>query len=75
MLEKTAIPESQARGLNVEQKHDGGWTGPIVMLVASLISYIDRQTLAVLSPTILADTRLTAADFSVVLRSFRFLIC
>jgi ACS family hexuronate transporter-like MFS transporter len=44
--------------------------GPIVMLAATLISYIDRQTLAVLSPMILRDTGLTAGDFGVVLSFF-----
>ncbi|HTA45561.1 MAG TPA: MFS transporter [Bryobacteraceae bacterium] len=70
MLEKTVIPELEARTLNLPAKQKGGWTGPVVMLVATLISYIDRQTLAVLSPMILADTHLTAEDFSVVLSFF-----
>lgn len=70
MLEKTAVATPHARAVNPDARPDGGWTGPIVMLAASLISYIDRQTLAVLSPMILADTRLTAEDFSVVLSFF-----
>jgi len=40
------------------------------MLVATLISYIDRQTLAVLSPMILKDTGLTAGDFGTILSFF-----
>lgn len=47
-----------------------GWTGPLVILVATLISYIDRQALAVLAPTILKDTGLTASDFGVILSYF-----
>ena len=48
----------------------GGWTGPIVMLIATLVSYIDRQALAVLAPTILKDTGLNAGDFGAIVLSF-----
>lgn len=70
MPENTAVPDTQASVLNTNKQRDGGWLGPVVMLAATLISYIDRQTLAVLSPMILADTHLTAEDFSVVLSFF-----
>jgi ACS family hexuronate transporter-like MFS transporter len=40
------------------------------MLAATLISYVDRQTLAVLSPMILKDTGLTAGDFGTILSFF-----
>lgn len=48
----------------------GGWTGPFVILVATLISYIDRQALSSLAPTILKETGLTATDFGVILSFF-----
>lgn len=70
VLEKTATPDPIARTPSDGGKQYGGWTGPVAMLAATLISYVDRQTLAVLSPMILADTRLTAQDFSVVLSFF-----
>src|SRR5580692_2318969 len=46
------------------------WTGPLVMFLATLISYVDRQTLSVLAPTILPDVHLTATDFSYALSAF-----
>lgn len=46
------------------------WAGPAVMFLATLISYIDRQTLSVLAPTILPDVHLTATDFSYALSAF-----
>src|SRR5271154_1186772 len=48
----------------------GGWTGPLAMLIVTLISYVDRQTLAVLAPMILKDTGLNAADFGAILSFF-----
>src|SRR4051812_40608728 len=46
------------------------WAGPIVMFLATLISYIDRQTLSVLAPTILPDVHLNATDFGYTLSAF-----
>jgi len=46
------------------------WTGPFVMFLATLISYIDRQTLSVLAPTILPDVNMTATDFGYTLSAF-----
>ena len=47
------------------------WTAPVTIMVATLLSYIDRQTLAVLSPTILKDTGLTASDYTDALTAFQ----
>src|ERR1043165_715589 len=33
------------------------WAPPVMMLLVSFISYLDRNTLAVLAPTILKETR------------------
>jgi MFS transporter, ACS family, hexuronate transporter len=52
------------------QKGVAVWTGPFVMFLATLISYIDRQTLSVLAPTILPDVGLTATDFGYTLSAF-----
>ena len=46
------------------------WMGPFVMFLATLISYIDRQTLSVLAPTILPDVNMTATDFGYTLSAF-----
>jgi ACS family hexuronate transporter-like MFS transporter len=40
------------------------------MLLVSLISYIDRNTLALLSPTILAETGLTVEQYGWIISSF-----
>ena len=40
------------------------------MFLATLISYVDRQTLAVLAPTILPDVHLNATDFGYALSAF-----
>jgi hypothetical protein len=38
------------------------WIAPTTIMLATLLSYIDRQVLAVLAPTILLDTGLNAND-------------
>jgi ACS family hexuronate transporter-like MFS transporter len=40
------------------------------MMLCTLLGYIDRQVLAVLSPTILADTAMTAADYGLAVSAF-----
>lgn len=40
------------------------WVAPTTMMVCTLLSYIDRQVLAVLSPTILADTGLSQSQYT-----------
>jgi ACS family hexuronate transporter-like MFS transporter len=40
------------------------WVAPTTMMVCTLLSYIDRQTLAALSPTILKETGLTQAQYT-----------
>ena len=35
------------------------WVAPTTMMLCTLLGYIDRQVLAALSPTILADTGMT----------------
>lgn len=46
------------------------WTVSVVMMVCSWLSYVDRQILAVLSPTILADTQMSAQDYATVVSAF-----
>ena len=46
------------------------WTIAIVMMVCSWLSYVDRQILAVLSPTILGETGLTAQSYATVVSAF-----
>jgi ACS family hexuronate transporter-like MFS transporter len=47
------------------------WVAPATIMLSTLLSYIDRQTLAVLSPTILQDTGLSASAFADALAVFQ----
>ena len=40
------------------------WVPCLGMALCSWLSFVDRQVLAILSPTILAETGLTAQDFT-----------
>ncbi|MCS6951391.1 MAG: MFS transporter [Bryobacterales bacterium] len=46
------------------------WIPALSMLAVSLISYIDRNTLALLAPTILEETGLTATQYGWVISAF-----
>ncbi|MEJ5368011.1 MAG: MFS transporter [Bryobacteraceae bacterium] len=46
------------------------WAPAATMLLASLISYIDRNTLALLAPTILAECRLSAEQYGWIVSCF-----
>lgn len=46
------------------------WTASFVMMACSWLSYVDRQILAVLSPTILSDTGMSAESYATVVSAF-----
>jgi len=46
------------------------WLPAATMLLVSLISYIDRNTLALLAPTILKDTGLSAEQYGFIISAF-----
>lgn len=46
------------------------WVPAVSMLFVSLISYIDRTTLALLAPTILHDTRLSNQQYGYIILAF-----
>jgi ACS family hexuronate transporter-like MFS transporter len=46
------------------------WIPCVVMAFAQWLSLLDRQIIAVLSPTIIADTNLTAQDYAAVISVF-----
>jgi hypothetical protein len=46
------------------------WMASLVIMLCSWLSYVDRQTLAVLSPMILRDTGLSIAAFSDAVSAF-----
>ena len=46
------------------------WLSTVSMLLVSLISYIDRNTLALLAPAILAETGLSAEQYGYIISAF-----
>jgi ACS family hexuronate transporter-like MFS transporter len=46
------------------------WIAPTAMMLSTLLSYIDRQTLAALSPMILKDTGLSAGEYGNAIAAF-----
>jgi ACS family hexuronate transporter-like MFS transporter len=48
------------------------WVAPATIMLCTLLAYIDRQVLAVLSPTILQDTGLTASQYANAISAFSF---
>lgn len=48
------------------------WSPALTMMAVSVISYIDRSTLAVLIPSIMRDTGMTATEYGTVVSAFSF---
>src|SRR5579883_3177616 len=48
------------------------WWPAIVMMLGTLLSYLDRQILALLSPTILKETHLSAQAFTETISAFSY---
>ena len=46
------------------------WVASVAMMVCSWLSYVDRQILAVLSPTILSDTHHNAQSYGEIVSAF-----
>ena len=46
------------------------WVPALSMTLVSMISYIDRNTLALLAPTILRDTHLSAEQYGLIISAF-----
>jgi MFS transporter, ACS family, aldohexuronate transporter len=46
------------------------WAPTVAMMLVSLISYVDRNTLALLSPAILAETGLSAQQYGYIISAF-----
>jgi MFS transporter, ACS family, hexuronate transporter len=46
------------------------WIPTVAMMLLSLLSYVDRNVLALLSPTILRETRLDAEDYGWIISAF-----
>ncbi|WP_394823573.1 MFS transporter [Pendulispora albinea] len=48
------------------------WLPTVAMMLVSIVSYIDRNTLAILSPTILRETNLSAEQYGWIISAFSF---
>jgi len=48
------------------------WVPTAAMMLLSLLSYVDRNVLAILSPTILRETRMSAQQYGWVISAFSF---
>lgn len=46
------------------------WLPTVAMMFVSLLSYVDRNSLAILSPTILKDTGLSATEYGWIITAF-----
>lgn len=57
------------RGLILNRNHDH-WLPSISMWLVSLISYIDRNTIAILAPVILRETHLSAEQYGFIISCF-----
>jgi ACS family hexuronate transporter-like MFS transporter len=64
----SALPSSTAAEPAAERP--ARWTPVILMMLASFVSYLDRNTLAVLAPTILASTNMTAEQYGFAVSCF-----
>jgi ACS family hexuronate transporter-like MFS transporter len=62
----TALPPASAAGRGDWRR----WVPTTSMLLVSLISYIDRNTLALLAPTILRETNLTGEQYGFIISAF-----
>src|SRR3954447_20987809 len=51
------------------------WIPAATMLAVSLISYIDRNTLAILAPTILRETGLSGEQYGFIISAFSIAYC
>jgi len=63
-------PQDIARDPSHHAALSGAWWPVVIMFACSLLSYMDRQILAVLSPMILTDLNLNAQRYSEILSAF-----
>ena len=58
--------------MNDSEKSPFIWWPAIVMMLGTVLSYMDRQVLALLSPMILRDTHMSAQNYGEVVSAFSF---
>lgn len=57
-------------GTVIEKDGVGRWIPAIAMMLVSIISYVDRATLALLSPTILKETHMSGQQYGWIISGF-----
>src|SRR5579864_1066301 len=74
MVASKAMSTSRSAGVSLAQPRLAAnwriWVASVAMMLCSWLSYVDRQILAVLSPTILKDTGMTAQSYAEVVSAF-----
>jgi ACS family hexuronate transporter-like MFS transporter len=71
MIRRSPMPTRSASSLAADPRSTShSWWPVTMMLACSLLSYMDRQILAVLSPMILADLKLNAEKYAEIISSF-----
>src|SRR3984957_11370067 len=75
MTQTTATPPAKSGGSTTAENSSRQtawlmWWPVTMMLGCSLLSYMDRQILAVLSPMILADLKLNAQKYGEIISAF-----
>ena len=73
MVSDIGISPAETTGANARPVAWTMWVPSVAMMLSSLLSYIDRQTLAVLSPTILRDTRMSDGAYANAMAVFSIL--
>src|ERR1700728_2222712 len=71
MIRRSPMPTRSASSIVADPRNTShSWWPVTMMLACSLLSYMDRQILAVLSPIILADLKLNAEKYAEIISSF-----
>jgi ACS family hexuronate transporter-like MFS transporter len=65
LVSSTPIPQRSAPATELRR-----WIPAASMMLVSLISYIDRNTLALLAPTLLEETHLSGKEYGLIISSF-----
>lgn len=73
MVSDIGVSPAQAKQITASIPSWAMWVPSVAMMLSSLLSYIDRQTLAVLSPTILRDTHMSDSAYANAMAVFSIL--
>jgi ACS family hexuronate transporter-like MFS transporter len=71
------IDSSSVRMAAIEPGKVRAWLPAVAMMLVNVLSYIDRNTLALLAPTILRDAGLTNQQYGFIISAFSitYMVC